>query len=50
MPNHDQLYEKATKAITDLFSDQSVSQEKTARSLKALREEINLYLEILDPD
>jgi ParB-like chromosome segregation protein Spo0J len=45
---HQELIEQAEKAIRQLFSDTSVSQEETARSLKGLIEEIEIMLDALD--
>ncbi len=43
-------YEAAKRAINRLFSDTSVSQGETKRSLKALRDEIDIYMETLEDD
>lgn len=47
---HDKLYEAAQKAVTDLFSDQSVSQAQTRESLQSLVEEIETMLDTLQDD
>jgi hypothetical protein len=44
---HDRLYERAKEAISELYSDKSVSRAKTRESLKALRDEIGLLIETL---
>lgn len=44
---NDELYEDAVKAITALFSDQSVSKEQAAQNLQALIGEIQVMLEAL---
>ena len=44
---HDRLYERAKEAISELYSDKSVSRAKTRESLKALRDEIDLLIETL---
>ena len=46
--DHEELYKLAVQAIDNLFSDTSVSQEKTAESLKALKEHIDMSLESLE--
>jgi hypothetical protein len=46
--SNEQLYDAALKAITTLFSDQSVSQEEAANNLRALRDEINIMLDTLE--
>ena len=43
-----ELYEKAMKAIRDLFGDTSVSQEETADSLRAIISECRDLLASLD--
>lgn len=47
---HDELYEAAQKAITELFSDKSVSQAQTRESLQSLIEEIETMLDTLRED
>lgn len=44
------LYDKAVKAIMELFSDTSVSQSQTKRNLSALIGEIDIMLETLSDD
>ncbi len=41
-------YEEARDAIAKLFGDTSVSQEDTKRSLQAIRDEIDIYMETLN--
>lgn len=41
-------YEKAMEAIRNLFGDTSVPQEDTKRSLQAIKDEINIYMETLN--
>jgi len=45
--SHEDLYTKAYEAVRILFSDTSVSQEETARSLRALIDEILVMIESL---
>lgn len=45
---HDTLYKQAKEALNKLFSDTSVSQSETKRSLTALRDEIDIYLDCLE--
>ena len=45
--SNEQLYEAALEAIRRLFGDESVSREKTRQGLKALQDEIDLYLDAL---
>jgi hypothetical protein len=45
---NENLYEQAKKAIDELFSDRSVSQEAAAENLRALRDEIAVLLDSLD--
>ena len=42
------LYEKAKKAIDELFSDESVTQEETKENLESLMNEIQTLIETLD--
>ncbi len=41
-------YERAREAIRELFGDTSVPQEDTTRSLQAIRDEIDIYMETLE--
>ncbi len=43
-------YEKASKAISEIFGDTSVPKEETKASLERLREEIDIFLEALEQD
>lgn len=45
--SNEQLFERAVRAISDLFSDQSVSVEQAKRSLLSLREEIDMLSDLL---
>lgn len=45
---NDELYDEAMKAITALFSDTTVSQQKTASQLSGLVEEISVMLDSLE--
>ncbi len=47
---HTALTEKARRAISDLFSDRSVTPEQTAESLAELRDEINVMIEAIESD
>jgi hypothetical protein len=47
MTKHEELVEAAKKAITAVFSDQSVGQATTRESLKDLRDEIEVMLDTL---
>jgi hypothetical protein len=38
--DNEEMYDKALEAITDLFSDKSVSQEKCKENLRGLIDEI----------
>ena len=40
-------YEAALEAINKVFSDQSVSQQETRKSLQSLRDEIDVMLDSL---
>ena len=44
---NEKLYEKALKAIQELFSDTSVSQEETTAALNGLIDEIELMKETI---
>lgn len=44
------LYDAAVDAITELFSDQSVSKEQAKSNLQGLKEEINTMIESLELD
>jgi hypothetical protein len=44
---HEILLRDAQDAINDLFSDRSVDQSQTRRSLEELRDEIDVMLETL---
>jgi len=44
---NDQLYEKAVEAITELFSDKSVSQSEAKANLESLIGEIEIMIESL---
>lgn len=44
---NDDLYGAASEAITELFSDTSVSKERTAELLRELKSEIDLKIESL---
>jgi hypothetical protein len=46
-PKNEELYEKAMKAITDLFSDLSVSKAETKENLENLSGEIQVMIESL---
>jgi hypothetical protein len=46
--DNEELYDAALKAITDLFSDQSVSQSKARENLRGLRDEIDMYIDSLE--
>ena len=48
--SHDDKYEKALKAIKELFSDASVSQQDTIVSLEALIEEISIMVDAIKTD
>ncbi len=41
-------YERAREAVGELFRDTSVSQEDTKRSLQAIRDEIDIYMDTLE--
>lgn len=45
--DHDAKVEAAKTAINNVFSDQSVSQSETARSLRSLVDEIDIMLDTL---
>jgi len=45
---HDELCEKAKKAISDVMSDTSVSPAITLESLSTLRDEIDIMIESLE--
>lgn len=45
---NDELYERAVRAINDLYSDTSVSREETADNLNNLVWEIQILLETLE--
>jgi len=45
---HDELVEKAKKAITEVYSDDSVPQSTTKESLKDLIGEIEIMIDTLD--
>lgn len=45
--NNDELYEAAKEAITNLFSDSSVSQAEARRNLEGLIEEIRTMIDTL---
>jgi len=47
MKTHNELYEAALGAISDLFSDKSVSQEETKESLQGLIDEIDTLMDSL---
>lgn len=47
---NDELYEKALQAITDLFSDKSVSQSEARRNLETLIGEIQIMIDTLQDD
>lgn len=47
---HEELYEEASEAATKLYSDTSVSQEDTRRSLQTLRGEIDTMIETINAD
>lgn len=42
---HDELYKKALAAIKELYSDTSVSHQKTEGALRQLVEEIDVMIE-----
>ena len=44
---HEILYDKALKAIEELFSDTSITQTETKMSLIALMDEIDIKLDCL---
>ncbi|MFA5416935.1 MAG: hypothetical protein WC341_00615 [Bacteroidales bacterium] len=46
--DNDELYQKALEAITALFSDNSVSQEKCRENLQSLKGEIDQLIDTLD--
>ncbi len=48
MATHEELYERAKKAIQDLFGDTSVDPAKTEESLKTLIHEIQDMLATLE--
>lgn len=50
MSIHEQLLEKAEKAIDAVFSDQSISREATKDSLESLMEHIQSMIDTLDED
>jgi hypothetical protein len=41
-------YEEAREAIRKLFGDTSVPQEDTKRSLQAIKDEIDIYIDTLE--
>ena len=45
---NEQLYDKAVEAITELFSDQSVSKDETVVNLNSLIGEIQIMIESLE--
>ena len=45
---HEELYEKAMEAISELFGDTSVSQGETKASLNTLIGEIEIMIDTLD--
>lgn len=47
---HEQLCEDAKKAINAVFSDRSVSQRDTLHSLRDLRDDIGMLLDMLETD
>lgn len=47
---NEQLYDKAMEAITNLFSDSSVSQAEAIRQLESLIDEIKMLIDTLDPN
>jgi hypothetical protein len=49
-PQHQELYDKAVEALSNLFSDPSVSPSVTRKSLEELKGEINIYIDALDLD
>ena len=50
MSKNETLYKKAKEAIQELFGDTSVGADETKRQLKALLDEIDMYLEALAQD
>jgi hypothetical protein len=47
MSENERLYERANQAIHDLFSDSSVTAEKTKEKLTELVDEINMLIDSL---
>jgi hypothetical protein len=47
---HEALYKRALDGIKEMFSDTSVPQEHTWRSLQSLRDEIDVMMEALEGD
>ena len=47
---HELLYDRAMMSIQDLFSDSSVSQSETRRSLRTLVEEIEMMMDTLEEE
>ena len=50
MATNEELYDDASLAINEVFSDTSVDASETARQLQSLREEINHLLQTLEDD
>ena len=47
---NEELYEKAKEAISELFNDNSVSQDDCRGNLEGLKEEIEVLLEAISED
>lgn len=45
---NEELYNAAIEAITNLFSDQSVSRSEARRNLDNLQQEINILIDVLE--
>ena len=48
MNENDELYQKAVDVISELFSDSTVSRDKTIENLEGLKGEIDVMLESLE--
>ena len=45
---NEELYEKASTAINELFSDQSISKQKCVENLESLIDEMQVMIDSLD--